>query len=236
MESLFSFGNDYNAVIIRLLAAALLGSLIGFERSYHGRPAGLRTHALVCMASSLLMLLTVFQWELLEGMPLETIRVDPTRMAQGIMTGIGFLGAGVVLKEKLTIRGLTTATSIWITSAIGIIAGMGFFSAAAIATLLTLVILNVFGWFERKLPTYTYSRLTVRCPRDNSIDRDSLVEIVQSHDFKSSIPSYQLEQAGDCLQYVFTIHTRNPDNLHRLANSLLQHDSVSEFSIIPLGK
>ena len=236
MESLFDISTELNAILIRLLAAAVLGSLIGFERSYHGRPAGLRTHALVCTASSLLMLLTVFQWELLAGMPLDTIRVDPTRMAQGIMTGIGFLGAGVVLKEKLTIRGLTTATSIWMTSAIGIIAGMGFFSAASIATVLTLVILNLFGWFERKLPTYTYSRLTVRCPRQDSIGREALLHMVQSHDFKTSIPSYQLEKDGDFLQYVFTIHTRNPDNLHRLAESLLQHNSVSEFSITPLGK
>ncbi len=236
METLFDITSDLNAIIIRLVAAALLGSLIGFERSYHGRPAGLRTHALVCSASSLLMLLTVFQWELLADMPLETIRVDPTRMAQGIMTGIGFLGAGVVLKEKLTIRGLTTATSIWITSAIGIMVGMGFFSAASIATLLTLLVLNVIGWLERKLPTYTYSRLIVRCKREDHINREALVNMVQTHDFKASIPSYHLEDSGRCMQYTFTIHTRNPKNLHRLANSLLQHDSVSEFSIIPLGK
>jgi putative Mg2+ transporter-C (MgtC) family protein len=73
------------------------------------------------------MLLTVFQWELLAGVPIDTIRVDPTRMAQGIMTGIGFLGAGVILKEKLTIRGLTTATSVWMVASIGIVTGMGFF-------------------------------------------------------------------------------------------------------------
>ena len=104
---------DYYAVFIRLLMAVILGALIGFERSYHGRPAGLRTHTLVATSSALLMLVTVFQWDLLAGVPIETIRVDPTRMGQGIMTGIGFLGAGVILKEKLTIRGLTTATSIW---------------------------------------------------------------------------------------------------------------------------
>jgi putative Mg2+ transporter-C (MgtC) family protein len=227
---------EFTAVVIRLIMAAILGSLIGFERSYHGRPAGLRTHALVCTASSLLMLFTVFQWELLQGIPIETIRVDPTRMAQGIMTGIGFLGAGVVLKEKLTIRGLTTATSIWITAAIGIIVGMGFFSAAAMGTVLTLIILTVFGGIERKFPTYTFSRLTVRCNRQDVIGRDALMELVRSHDFKASIPSYQLEDAGRCFRYMLTIHTKNPENLHALANSLLQHDDVTEFSIIPLGK
>ena len=94
--------NDYEVIFVRLLAAVFAGGIIGLERSYHGRPAGLRTHTLVCVSSSLLMLLTVFQWSLLAAMPIDTIRVDPTRMAQGIMTGIGFLGAGVIMKEKLT--------------------------------------------------------------------------------------------------------------------------------------
>lgn len=110
--------------IVHLLGAVLAGGIIGAERSYHGRPAGFRTHSLVCMASSLLMLLTVYQIELLPNLPLESIRIDPTRMAQGIMTGIGFLGAGVIMREKLTIRGLTTAASIWMTASIGILIGV----------------------------------------------------------------------------------------------------------------
>ncbi|MCK5480747.1 MAG: MgtC/SapB family protein, partial [Gammaproteobacteria bacterium] len=126
--------DDFNTIFVRLALAVLAGGLIGFERAFHGRPAGFRTHSLVCAASSLLMLLTVFQWDLLANVPQETIRVDPTRMAQGIMTGIGFLGAGVIMQEKLTIRGLTTAAAIWITASIGIIIGMGMYSAAALAT------------------------------------------------------------------------------------------------------
>ena len=97
--------------------------MIGFERSFHGRPAGFRTHALVCVASALLMLVTVFQLHWMTEVPIDTIRADPTRMAQGIMTGIGFLGAGVIFKEGLTVRGLTTAASIWVTAAIGILGG-----------------------------------------------------------------------------------------------------------------
>jgi len=182
------------------------------------------------------MLFTVFQLELLQGMPTETIRIDPTRMGQGIMTGIGFLGAGVVLKERLTIRGLTTATSIWMVAAIGIIVGMGFFSAAAIATVLTLLILTVFGSIEKRFPTYTFSRLVLRCNRDNILARDSLIDIVQANDFKTSIPSYHLESAGQSIKYSFTIHTKNPENLNALANDLLDNESVSEFSIIPIGK
>jgi putative Mg2+ transporter-C (MgtC) family protein len=226
---------DHYAILIRLIIGAALGAVIGFERSYHGRPAGLRTHALVATSSTLLMLLTAFQWDLLAGVPMETIRVDPTRMGQGIMTGIGFLGAGVIIKEKLTIRGLTTATSIWMSASIGIVVGMGFFSAAAIATILTLLILSVFGWFERKLPTYTYSHLIVRCKRQEAINKVQLEALVNKHNFKASSPSYHLEDEGHSLQYSLTIYTKSNENLHTLADDLISNQLVTEFSLVPLG-
>ena len=226
---------DYYAVFIRLLMAVILGALIGFERSYHGRPAGLRTHTLVATSSALLMLVTVFQWDLLAGVPIETIRVDPTRMGKGIMTGIGFLGAGVILKEKLTIRGLTTATSIWMSSAIGIVVGMGFFTAAISAAFITVLVLNGFGWLEKKLPTYNFSRLMVRCKRNEAIEKKDLYELVQSQHFKTSIASYELRDEGHFIQYEFTIQTKSNDNLESLAQSLSENQLISEFSLIPLG-
>src|SRR5437879_7362961 len=119
--------HDDLVIIVRVAGALVIGAMIGFERTFHGRPAGFRTHALVCVASSLLMLVTVYQNQWMTVLPLDAIRTDPTRMAQGIMTGIGFLGAGVIFKEGLTVRGLTTAASIWVTAAIGIILGIGFF-------------------------------------------------------------------------------------------------------------
>ena len=138
-------------VAVPLLLALLMGGAIGLERAWHGRPAGLRTHTLVCISSALLMLLTVNQWQLMGAVPLEAIRIDPTRMAQGIMTGIGFLGAGVIMKEGLTIRGLTTAASIWMTASIGIMIGMGFNTASSFATVLTLIVLSLFSRIESKL-------------------------------------------------------------------------------------
>lgn len=227
---------DINTILIRLFVALLMGAIIGFERSYKGRPAGLRTHALVCTSSCLLMLLTAFQWQLLEGVPLDTIRVDPTRMAQGIMTGIGFLGAGVIIRDNLTVRGLTTATSIWMTASIGIVAGMGFFSASLTATILTLTILSLFAWFEKKLPTYTYSQLTVRCPRENSIRKDELYAIVESHNYHADVPNYYLEEDGRYIKYKLTIHTRSSNNSHALAEELINNKLISEFSITPVGK
>jgi len=90
-------GDEYLTILIRLSAALGAGALIGLERTYYGRPAGFRTHILVSTASSLLMKLTVFHEQLIPGTASGAVRIDPTRMAQGIMTGIGFLGAGAIL-------------------------------------------------------------------------------------------------------------------------------------------
>ena len=104
-----SMGHDDLVIIGRVTGALVIGALIGFERTFHGRPAGFRTHSLVCIASAILMIVTVYQNQWMTFVEHDAIRTDPTRMAQGIMTGIGFLGAGVIFKEGLTVRGLTTA-------------------------------------------------------------------------------------------------------------------------------
>jgi len=223
------------AVATRLLLALSAGALIGLERTYHGRPAGFRTHTLVCTASSLLMLLSVYQWQLLPEAPLETIRVDPTRMAQGIMTGIGFLGAGVIMKDKLTIRGLTTAASIWITAAIGVIIGMGFYFAAGIAVLLVIVTLSLFRWVESVAPTLHYARLVLRLARDRHMTETELRHLIDKHRISGASLSYHLEQEGRYFQYRLTVRTRDPRNFERLADELRVMEGVREFSIIPTG-
>ncbi|MFQ5486864.1 MAG: MgtC/SapB family protein [Gammaproteobacteria bacterium] len=223
--------------LYRLLAAALAGGLIGLERTYHGRPAGFRTHTLVCMASSLLMLITIFQWQLLSNAPLETIRVDPTRMAQGIMTGIGFLGAGVILKDYLTVRGLTTAASIWLTAAIGIVIGMGLYFAAILSTLLALAILVVFRKIENRLRTMRYARLILRFSRHDHLTEKQIKALIEEHQIEGgSRFSYELENEGKLLQYQLTIHTNDNANFRRLAERLAETDQIIEFSIIPTGE
>src|SRR3954467_9825631 len=158
---------EYLRIALQLLAAVFAGALIGFERSYQGRPAGFRTRALVCTASSLLMLVTLYQAQWFSPSALERVSVDPTRMAQGIMTGIGFLGAGVIMKEGLSVRGLTTAASIWITAAIGILTGIGFYFPAILATVFTLGTLSVFRWIEARMPAQFYAHHMVRFQKES---------------------------------------------------------------------
>lgn len=227
--------STYIEIISRLLLALAAGGVIGLERAFHGRPAGIRTHSLVCVSSALLMLLTYYQWEILKEMPIETIRVDPTRMAQGIMTGIGFLGAGVIMREKLSIRGLTTAASIWMVASIGIMVGMGFHIAAFSAVAITLIVLSFFSKIEGSMPTRRFGRLMVRFKRSDVITKDTLIGIISECDIKSYHPSYHLEDEGRIFQYQMTIYTHNLNNFHFLAVKLNDMEQISEFTITPTG-
>ena len=215
--------------------AVLAGGLIGLERTYHGRPAGFRTHTLVCTASALLMLLTVYQWQLLKGAPLDTLRVDPTRMAQGIMTGIGFLGAGVIMKEGLTVRGLTTAASIWITAAIGVLIGIGFYFPAVVTTLITLGTLALFRWIEMIMPSHYYARLNVRFKRQETPAEAELRDLISRQDFSVANLSYRLQQEGKYFEFQMTVRSQNTDNYRKLAETLTAMEKVLEFEIIPTG-
>ena len=219
--------------LTKLLLALAAGGLIGLERSYNGRPAGFRTHTLVCMSSSLLMLLTVHQIQLLPGIPIDTVRIDPTRMAQGIMTGIGFLGAGVIMKEKLSIRGLTTAASIWITAAIGIILGIGFYSAAGIATLLTVGTLSTFRYIESALPSIHYGRLEVRMLSKKALSEDKLRGLIKENNFSNGSPTYTLLKNGSVIEYEMTVWTRDKRNYRILAETLTSESGIEEFHLTP---
>lgn len=227
---------DFFVLLFHLLAAVFAGGIIGLERSYHGRPAGFRTHTLVCLASALLMLVTMYQWQWLPaGTSMDTVRTDPTRMAQGIMTGIGFLGAGVIFKEGLSVRGLTTSASIWMTAAIGILIGIGFWVPAILSTILTLGTLSVFRWFERRLPSHYYAHQTISFNRDNVMTEDELKEFMAGNGFDVVNISYRTTEETKAFEYKMVICTTNQQNMTRLAASLRQLNMVRNFSISPTG-
>jgi putative Mg2+ transporter-C (MgtC) family protein len=223
-------------ILVHLLVAVAAGGLIGLERSFNGHAAGFRTHTLVSMASTVLMLIAIYQKDWFAQALVETVRIDPTRMAQGVMTGIGFLGAGVIMKEGLSVRGLTTAASIWITAAIGILAGVGFYSAVAIVILLTLGTLSVFRWIESKLPVLIYAQCSLRLKCDEPISEKNLRELLARHGFKILNLSYKFaQQEGNCLQYDMMIRTRNEGNFEQISQSLLRMESILEFRISQTG-
>ncbi|HSI59999.1 MAG TPA: MgtC/SapB family protein [Ideonella sp.] len=225
---------QYQDVVIHMLSAVLAGGLIGLERSFHGRPAGFRTHTLVCLASSVLMLVTLYQSYWFAAASSEVVRVDPTRMAQGIMTGIGFLGAGVIFKEGLSVRGLTTAASIWMTASIGVLIGVGFYFAAAVATGLTLGVLGLFRLIEMRMPTNLFAQHVIRFRRDEVLSEDALRALLAQHGFSVANLSYRLDDAAT-FEYRMMLRTTDIANLQRLATTLTGMAPVLEFRISPTG-
>ena len=225
---------EYFEIAFRLVAALFAGGLIGLERSHRGRPAGFRTHALVCLASSLLMLVTVYELHWIpKSQAGATVVLDPTRMAQGIMTGIGFVGAGAIIKDGFSVRGLTTAASIWITAAIGILTGIGFYFAAAIGTVLALGTLSLFRWVEARLPTESYANFMVRYKRAEAISEAALRRLVDEHGFSLRTMSYRLHGEVDVLEYRTVVRTMDPANLEKLSVALSADHKVLEYRIAP---
>lgn len=225
---------DFYEMALRMIVALVAGALIGYERSYRGRPAGFRTHALVCMASSMLMLVTVYEAHWVKTLG-EAARLDPTRMAQGIMTGIGFLGAGVIMQEGFSVRGLTTAASIWTTAAIGILAGIGFYYPLLIAVILALGVLSAFRWIEGKMPTQVYFHFDVRFNRIAGVSERWIRELVEEHGFSLANFSYRLDRDGSIRRYSMTLASSDRSAAGKLAQTLEAAGEVQEFRLEPTG-
>jgi len=135
------------AILFRIVLSAFLGGIIGMEREVHRHPAGLRTHILVCMGSSLIMLTSIYVFDIYRNIA----NVDPSRIAAGVITGIGFIGAGAIMRYGESVKGLTTAATLWIVSAVGLATGCGFYIAAIITTFVATIVLLFLRNFEKKL-------------------------------------------------------------------------------------
>lgn len=133
------------AIFGRLILAIILGGLIGFEREVKKRSAGLRTHILVSLGSCLIMLTSMYVFDIYK----DITTLDPARIAAGIITGIGFLGAGAIIRSGEAVRGLTTAASLWLVAAIGMGIGCGFYLASLVTAVLAIAILFFLGQLEK---------------------------------------------------------------------------------------
>ncbi len=134
-------------MILRLCLTLVLSGLIGWERQLHRRDAGLRTHILVALGSCLIMLTSLYVFDIYKAQ----VALDPARIAAGVVTGIGFLGAGTIIRESDGVRGLTTAASLWVAAGIGLPVGVGFIKIAVWTTFLVLIVLCVLRYIETPL-------------------------------------------------------------------------------------
>jgi putative Mg2+ transporter-C (MgtC) family protein len=223
-----------NGVIVLHLAGALVtGILLGYERSYHGRAAGMRTYGLVCMASATLTVIVAYPAMWYGGAAAHWPGVgDPTRVIQGIVTGIGFLGAGVIMREGFAIRGLSTAASIWSTAAIGVTIGMGFFAAAIAASGLAILMMGGFRRLEAALPHRSATHLTLVFARDRAPPAERINDLARERGFDVIDWGFHLVSTGQ-LEYKLVLQAKGTPDLAYLVNELSKAEEVVEFHLSP---
>ena len=216
-----------------ILGALAAGGAIGFEREYRARPAGLRTHMLVALASALLRLRAVHPITWLHGAPNEVVRIDPVRMAHGILTGVGFLCGGVIFQQGASVHGLTTAASLWITSAIGTLFGVGLYELAVGGTVLSLVVLSSARWLDRHMPQKNFAEISVRSRREALIDEPELRRLLEGFGLEGARVCQKLADGGAAFELSGVFSGRGALRLDALSDLLRADPRVLEFDIQP---
>lgn len=226
---------EANAVVfLNILGALLLGLLVGYERSYHGRAAGMRTYGLVCMASAALTVIAGHSEHWYAGNAILSNGDDPTRVIQGIVTGIGFLCAGVIMREGFNISGLTTAASLWTSSVIGILVGVGFYASGMLLALLSAVCMIYVSRLEAWLPSRQAVAITLQFKpgyqpvfgvlREMALSRGfDIAEGTVSISYKDAAPEWRFVAVAQ--------HRKNMVTVSELAADMSQFAGVAGFQL-----
>jgi putative Mg2+ transporter-C (MgtC) family protein len=226
----------YGEVAFQLGAAWVAGGVVGLERSYHGRAAGFRTHALVCLASAAAMMVA-FAPTLLPGVwPGDAPRLDPTRLAQGVLAGIGFLGAGVIFKEGVNVQGLTTAASVWATAVVGMLFGVGAFYPAALTSVGIVATLLALRWVEGLLPARIYAWSVFRFRAAEAPDTAALHALLRGYGVSLREVSYARSHDGALLEFRGNLTAAREQAFDDLATHLRTRGELVEFELARISK
>ncbi len=221
-------GLEYQTtILLKLLLAAFLGALVGLEREVHGRPAGFRTHLLVTVGACLMTVISEHYFIKFNSFDSSSaLRLDPGRVTAQIVTGIGFLGAGVILKDGQTVRGLTTAACLWVAAGIGMAIGVGLYLPGIVVTLLSLLSLLVLKRFERFFRRDRYRTMIINAA-EGSLSRSELITILDEHGLR--MVDFSMDR--DCVngEVRFDIVVVQPENVpgEELANTIAELDQVN---------
>lgn len=203
----------HGEILFRLVLAAILGAMVGLEREVHGRPAGIRTYLILCLGSALIMVMSEYlEFGLVAKISPDILRVDPGRIAAQALTGIGFLGAGVILRYRDTIRGLTTAACVWVVCAIGLAIGAGFYLYGSVVAGVTVVSLVGIKFFERRLKKDWYQEMTI-VSQDLAGQFSRIQEVITKH--ASEVVNFGISKDLDkkevTASFLLRIRTAHPD-------------------------
>ena len=221
-------------LLIRVLVAAVLAGVIGAERELHGRPAGLRTHLLVGTGAALVMVTFALTARILpsDGAWGQLVRIDPGRLAAGIITGIGFLGAGTILRTGDWVFGLTTAASIWFVGALGIAAGEGLYVLAAGGTLIGLAVLTVMDRLEQRIPSAVRHELVVEIdPKAQDEVLASVYRLRSDKRMRVHLTGWKVEDEKEHVTLYFRIRYRGSVDIASVASVISALDGVSSLRL-----
>lgn len=213
--------NFYLSMVIRLVVACLLGGIIGFEREHVHRPAGFRTHILVCVGSALVMVTSEFIFFQYSS----RVNVDPARLGAQVISGIGFLGAGTIIKEGINVKGLTTAASLWAVSCVGIAIGIGFFSGALIVTVIIFLTLVVIKKSQNKMSSQRSIRLFIHTQIKKG-EVHELTRIIERQEINVKKVDYMSSERDGEMVLRFTLDISNQLPLAELIEAILCHETV----------
>jgi len=216
------------STIIRLTISLILGIVIGYERQIRRRDAGLRTFSLICTGSTGAMLISIWIPQIYP----DFLNGDPGRIAAQVLTGIGFLGAGAIMRGKGSVQGLTTAACIWQTAVIGLAVGAGLYSGAIIATLFTIFVLVTVEKLEQKLFIDGANRVLIIKYADASPDFDSLKEIINKSSAKVNNITYSIDYIKNeaIITFKVTVKSNTPQKL--LLDNLHKDTKITNINII----
>lgn len=216
-----------NEIIFRLVLATLCGGLIGIEREYHNKAGGFRTHILVAVGSALIISMSMYGFS----------GGDPARLAAQVVSGIGFLGAGTIMREKSNVKGLTTAASIWVTAGIGLAFGNGFYLGGAVTTIIVLFSLMALGFFEYRLLNKKYKIIEITCE-----ERIGLIGEIGSLMGNNAVMiknikfnERQVSEEGEVINFILSVKTPVNLNIEELREKIFKVSGVMDVDMYNLG-
>ncbi len=221
--------------VISIISALFLGLFVGYERSYRGRAAGMRTYGLVCMSSCALTVVASHPEIWFAGHTADMVRyTDPGRVIQGITTGIGFLGAGVIMRDGLNISGLTTAASIWTVAAIGVLVGMGFYGPAIALSVIATIFMMWGGKIENFLPVRHAVAVTLQFDKYVNVSDIDVFKLIRTQGYDVAEGSFSICQREDKLEWRFVAVSqgkRSGATLIKLCDCLRFARGIQDFHL-----
>jgi len=221
-------------ILLNLMGALALGLLVGYERSYHGRAAGMRTYGLVCMASTGLVVICGYPSHWYGGQMGDMFGSDPTRVIQGVVTGIGFLGAGVIMREGFNISGLTTAASIWASSAIGVMVGLGFYLGAMGLAFLSAMSMIFLSKLEAWLPSRHAVAISMRFKAGYEPQEQALRQMAMERGYEIAGGSLTIGLHDGKQEWKFValaLSKRSGQPLAKLAAEMAHFNGIDSFHV-----